>query len=155
MRLFRLPITVLSIACLVSAATFASPNHEMRSSAAASFATDQLQLAGSAESDRINSKIVVTERRPRGAGMEIRYRVEFGNVPQGRKYRLYLLTGYMQKNNLPEVDVSKQFGLFRPDAKGRLTHGYGILLYRGEWVRMRLKSVDGSIEKAFTFTLFK
>jgi hypothetical protein len=154
MRLFLLANTVLTT-FFFSEASGAFPNEGILHSPADLSFADHVLLARNAASDQVTSKIVITERKPRGEEMEIRYRVEFDNVPHGKKYRLYLLTGYMQKNGLPEIDVSKQFGLFIPDSRGRIVHGYGFVLYRGEWVRMRLRSVDGSIEKVFQFTLFK
>ncbi len=112
-------------------------------------------LSGSSAADQIQSKIVVLSRTQRGEEMEVRYRIHFDNVPTGKKYRMYLLTGYMEKNGLPEVDLSKEFGLFAPNNRGQIVDEYGALFYKGEWVRIRLRSVDGMIEKAMRFTLHK
>lgn len=112
-------------------------------------------VTGSSASDQIQSKIVVLSRTKRGEEMEVRYRVHFENVPIGKKYRMYLLTGYMEKNGLPEIDLSKEFGLFAPNNRGQIVDEYGALFYRGEWVRIRLRSVDGMIEKVMRFTLHK
>ena len=112
-------------------------------------------FASSEVSDQIQSKIVVLKRTKRGEEMEIRWRVHFDNVPTEKKYKVYLLTGYMEKNGLPEVDISKQFGLFVPNNSGQIVAENGALFYKGEWVRMRLRSVDGTIEKAVRFTLYK
>ena len=87
--------------------------------------------------------------------MEVRYRIEFTNVPAEKRYRMFMLTGFMQKEGLPEVDLSETFEVVNPAREQRISMEFGVILYKGEWIRMRLRSLDGTVEKAVRFTLFK
>ncbi len=112
-------------------------------------------VASSQNAGEIQPKIVVLKRTRRGDEMEVRFRIEFNNVPQEKRYRLHLLTGYMKNNGLPEVDLSEQFGIFSPDEKKQLSMESGVILYKGEWIQLRLQSLDRSINTAARFILFK
>jgi len=117
--------------------------------------TEKIWLVGDTAADRIQAQIVILKRTPRGAEMEIRFQLHLSNLPQEKLYRLYMMTGYMQKHNLPVADLSKTFGLGRPSATGGLGLEFGAMFYKGEWIQFRLLSTDGTIDRTFRFVLFK
>ncbi|SMX24496.1 hypothetical protein [Boseongicola aestuarii] len=148
------------LAALISASTFTVPSSELSEKSALHFRDGRpnhgvLRVASSNVSDQIQTKVVVLKRTRRGDEMEVRYRIEFSRVPRNNKYKMYLLSGYMHSNGLPEVDLSKTFGIGTPSDEGKLSMEFGFILDRGEWTRIKLRSLDGTIEKTVRFTLFK
>ena len=148
------------LAALISASTLTVPSSGPSEESALHFREGLpnhgvLSVASSDVSDQIQTKVVVLKRTRRGDEMEVRYRIEFSRVPKNNKYKMYLLSGYMQSNGLPEVDLSETFGIGTPSDEGKLSMEFGSILYRGEWTRIKLRSLDGTIEKTVRFTLFK
>jgi len=148
------------LAALIAAATLTVPSSGPLEKSALHFRNGLpnhgvLRVASSDVSDQIQTTVVVLKRTRRSDEMEVRYRIEFSRVPKNNKYKMYFLTGYMQSNGLPEADLSETFGIGTPSEEGKLSMEFGTILYRGEWIRIRLRSLDGMIEKAVRFTLFK
>lgn len=114
-----------------------------------------VMVAGSIISSQVKSKVTIISRKRRGDEMEVRFRIEFNNLSPGNRYKMFFLTGYMENNGLPEVDLSKQFGVASPGKRKTVEMEYGALLYRGEWIRIRLRSLDGKMEKSVRFVLYE
>lgn len=115
---------------------------------------ERLLLAPTEVADRIQPKIVVTERRRRGSLMDVKFRIEFEGVPQGREYVAIIWDMGMQRDGEAPTQIPGQ--TFKPDGDGRLTFPFEIDGFgQGEWLQLTIRSVDGKIESSARFTPLK
>ena len=109
--------------------------------------------AASNDSDKIQTKVIVTKRRRYGDSMDAEFRMVFSSVPRGKEYEMCAWHGPPEMTGEKPACVS---GTFTPGPEGEIYANFNSRqMVQGEWIQITIRSIDGTVQKSARFTPFK